>query len=127
LRSERARPELVDAATGDRRPLCVECGEPFAPDAPRRDRALPAATRCPACRERRLAERNAAHRAAHAAGPWQAATHRERGVATGPEEGHAAVFPARCAECGRAIRLPFEPDANRPVFCRACREARAGR
>ncbi len=126
------RPELIDARTGARQPLCVECGEPFPAEPGRRDPALPQPTRCHACRARRLAERNAAHRAAHVAGPWQASPpRRERERAanspTGPEEGHGAVFPARCAECGRAIRLPFEPDASRPVFCRPCREARSGR
>lgn len=128
MRPERHRPELIDAATGARQPLCVECGEPFLLGVERRDAALPPLARCPACRARRLAERNAAFRAAHETGPWPASRATpDRGTATGPEDGQRAVFPARCAECGRAIRLPFDPDANRPVFCRPCREARSGR
>jgi CxxC-x17-CxxC domain-containing protein len=29
-------------------------------------------------------------------------------------------FVARCAGCGRQTRLPFDPDPNRPVYCRPC-------
>lgn len=31
----------------------------------------------------------------------------------------------KCAECGAAItELPFEPKADRPVYCRQCNSAR---
>lgn len=25
-----------------------------------------------------------------------------------------------CSECGKETQVPFEPDGNRPVYCREC-------
>ena len=33
-----------------------------------------------------------------------------------PREMHDAT----CAECGNACKVPFEPKADRPVYCRDC-------
>lgn len=30
------------------------------------------------------------------------------------------LFPATCAQCGKATEVPFEPKAGRPVYCRDC-------
>ena len=30
------------------------------------------------------------------------------------------LFPAVCTECGKDIRVPFEPDGDRPVCCGDC-------
>ena len=30
------------------------------------------------------------------------------------------MFPAVCAECGKDIRLPFEPHGDKPVYCGDC-------
>ncbi|CAA9581810.1 MAG: hypothetical protein AVDCRST_MAG59-4865 [uncultured Thermomicrobiales bacterium] len=37
------------------------------------------------------------------------------------------MVPARCAECGRDIRVPFAPDPSRPLFCRSCLATLTGR
>jgi len=112
------QPELVEAER--RRPVCVDCGEAFPPVA-RRDAALPAPERCSSCRERRRLERNAANRvtlprpgAAKPAAP------------TGGIGGGRLAL-ARCADCGREIRVPFEPDPSRAIYCRGCLSALAGR
>ncbi|MBN2102309.1 MAG: hypothetical protein JW716_05560 [Candidatus Aenigmarchaeota archaeon] len=34
----------------------------------------------------------------------------------GPREMHKAV----CADCGQECEVPFQPDEDRPVFCRDC-------
>jgi CxxC-x17-CxxC domain-containing protein len=30
------------------------------------------------------------------------------------------MFPATCAECGKAAEVPFEPRGDRPVYCSDC-------
>ncbi|MBI2831308.1 MAG: zinc-ribbon domain containing protein [Chloroflexi bacterium] len=30
------------------------------------------------------------------------------------------MFPATCAQCGKATQVPFEPRAGRPVYCSDC-------
>ncbi len=30
------------------------------------------------------------------------------------------LFPAVCSQCGRNTEVPFEPKADRPVYCREC-------
>ncbi|MEM2972405.1 MAG: CxxC-x17-CxxC domain-containing protein [Candidatus Bathyarchaeia archaeon] len=38
-------------------------------------------------------------------------------------EMHKAV----CADCGKECEVPFEPDPNRPVYCRECWAKRRSR
>lgn len=30
------------------------------------------------------------------------------------------IFPAICAKCGKETEVPFQPDKDRPVYCRDC-------
>lgn len=32
----------------------------------------------------------------------------------------SVLYEARCAECGKAVKVPFKPDGKRPVFCKSC-------
>lgn len=113
-------PEFVEIASGVRTPICVDCGDTFVRDsaeiAARHDPALPLSARCPTCRERHRADRNASRLAAYATGPIGAAPW----PAPGPEGGSGRLHHAVCAVCGRAIRLPFRPSGDHPVYCRAC-------
>ncbi len=119
-------PEFVHVQTGLRSPICVNCGETFerTPQelAGRKDPALPLSERCPACRERRRAERNASRLASYATSPVGA----KPWASPGPEAGNGRLHNAVCAACNRAIRLPFQPHGDRPVFCRACLSHRHG-
>lgn len=114
-------PELIDG--DNRRPICADCGDPFARSAAdRRDPAMPPPARCPACRDRRRERRNAAHLDAIRRG----LDGRPR-PAPGPDVGHGPLTAAACTACGLAIRLPFNPDPSRPVYCRSCLAALRGR
>ncbi|MFM9108966.1 MAG: CxxC-x17-CxxC domain-containing protein [Chloroflexota bacterium] len=115
-------PELVDHASGVRLPVCQDCGDAFQPGPPRRDRSLPPPQRCPTCRERRLAEPNAADAAMERDGADITAP-RTIGIDGSP----GRAWPARCSDCRRDIRLPFRAREDRPVYCRSCWEARNGR
>ncbi|WP_321429125.1 CxxC-x17-CxxC domain-containing protein [uncultured Methanolobus sp.] len=35
---------------------------------------------------------------------------------SGPREMHKA----KCSDCGQETEVPFEPDPERPVYCREC-------
>ncbi len=56
--------------------------------------------RCPSCRRARKADRN---------GPTTSAGY-------GPRQ----MYPATCADCGKATEVPFEPRNGRPVYCSDC-------
>jgi len=30
------------------------------------------------------------------------------------------LYDAQCSKCGRQVKVPFQPDPNRPVYCKAC-------
>ncbi|MFN8591476.1 MAG: CxxC-x17-CxxC domain-containing protein [Thermomicrobiales bacterium] len=120
-------PELIDNATGNVTPICVECGEPFVRQpgevAARRGTGMAPSPRCPACR--------VVLREAHNARVMELLKHGDlrgpREAAPGTQEGATRVYPAICAECRRPIHLPFKPRLDRPVYCRFCRDARHGR
>jgi len=38
----------------------------------------------------------------------------------------AAFTKVTCAECGAETEVPFVPKSDRPVYCRACFDARGG-
>ncbi len=53
--------------------------------------------RCPDCRQARKAERF--------------------GSSSGPRR---QMFPATCAQCGKATEVPFQPRGDKPVYCSDC-------
>jgi CxxC-x17-CxxC domain-containing protein len=64
----------------------------------------------------------------------RAARKTERGGSTGSSRGPSTfgarrqMFPAVCAECGKATEVPFEPRGDRPVYCSDCyRKNKMGR
>jgi CxxC-x17-CxxC domain-containing protein len=123
------QPEVIDTSTGQSRPVCVDCGEPFdraaGEVAARRGTGLPVSPRCPACRVARREERNARILEVLRSGDLRAA--RPMAPAPGPSESTERLYPADCSSCFRPIRLPFKPSLDRPVFCRFCLDARSGR
>ena len=70
-------------------------------------------SRCPACRSRRRAERQAL-------GMSSAVAAGDGGRRPRP------LFAALCADCGRDTMVPFEPKPGRPVYCRQCFAAHRG-
>jgi CxxC-x17-CxxC domain-containing protein len=130
------RPSAITDAEADRTATCLDCGLPFVVTAAEqvwyRDHARLEPERCPLCRERRRAERNAPLLAAHQAEESSAA---ERGVTVygGPGHRHTAgppprhLYPAICHSCGKETEVPFIPRGNRPVYCRDCFSQRRGR
>ncbi len=44
----------------------------------------------------------------------------------GGARGERQMYTVVCAECGRETQVPFEPEDERPVYCRGCFNKRGG-
>jgi CxxC-x17-CxxC domain-containing protein len=58
--------------------------------------------RCPECRRARKSERYGSSGSGFGSGARR------------------QMYPATCAECGKATEVPFEPRGDRPVYCSDC-------
>jgi CxxC-x17-CxxC domain-containing protein len=56
--------------------------------------------RCPECRQARKTERF--------------------GSSGGGGGARRQMFPATCAQCGKATEVPFQPRGDKPVYCSDC-------
>ena len=63
--------------------------------------------RCPACRQARKTQRYGSSGGSSGSG-------------FRPQR---QMFPATCAQCGKATEVPFEPRGDRPVYCSDCYRA----
>ena len=63
--------------------------------------------RCPECRQARKADRYGNSGDSNRSGSYGSAPRRQ-------------LYPAVCAECGKATEVPFEPSQGRPVYCSDC-------
>jgi CxxC-x17-CxxC domain-containing protein len=121
------QPKLIDVQTGQTRPLCVDCGEPFERSeeeiTARRGTGMPVSARCPACRIVRREAWNARVLETLRTGELRSV----QPTTVGPTDGSERLYSAVCSGCQRPIRLPFKPRLDRPVYCRFCLDARNGR
>jgi len=80
---------------------CQDCGKQFEFSAEEQqffaDKGFAEPKRCPQCRSAKKQDR------------------------------HATFTKVNCAECGVETEVPFVPKSDRPVYCRACFEAKGGR
>ncbi len=86
---------------------CAECGATFTFTAEEQEFFASKGytnepKRCPTCREARRATRGGSP------------SH------SGAGTGRRQMFPATCAQCGKATEVPFEPREGRPVYCSDC-------
>ena len=90
----------------DKTLTCVDCGQPFVFTVSEQEfHASKGFTnepkRCNSCRQNRRDARG---------GSSYSSGYRER----------RELFPAVCAECGKATQVPFQPRGDRPVYCGDC-------
>jgi CxxC-x17-CxxC domain-containing protein len=88
----------------DKTLVCVDCGSEFVFTAGEQDFYAQkgftnAPTRCPNCRATRKAQRSS--------GEYS-------------DRGERQMYPAVCAQCGKATEVPFQPRGDRPVYCSDC-------
>jgi CxxC-x17-CxxC domain-containing protein len=67
-------------------------------------------SRCPECRSNRSRNRGADSYGAGGGGY----------AGGGYERREREMFPAVCAQCGKATQVPFQPRGDRPVYCSDC-------
>jgi len=59
--------------------------------------------RCPECRAARKGQQRS-----------------EGGYSSSGYSARREMFPAVCAQCGKATQVPFEPRGDKPVYCSDC-------
>ncbi len=89
---------------------CYECGNSFVFTVEEQQEFLGkgyanSPKRCPACREARKQR--------------QMNSGKYRTIQPGFRS-ERKLFPAVCAQCGKATEVPFQPREGRPVYCREC-------
>ena len=116
--------------------ICQECDNAFIyTDAEREfreSRGLSRPVLCPDCRGKSRARRNgdliSMYNRAESFDPFivsgdaTANGHNRR-----KDRGHRRQYTTTCAACGEQTQVPFIPRGDRPVYCRACYNARRGR
>lgn len=78
--------------------------------------------RCPECRQ---ARKTRIERSGNSDNSYGNSRHGNSGNSFGSTR---QLFPAVCADCGKATSVPFEPTQGRPVYCSDCyRKVRVNR
>lgn len=129
---------MMGEAEGDDKSLtCVDCGVQFTftarDQAFYQERGFQPPRRCKTCRDKRKGgggggdaggggggNRGGHARSTPAGGMSSPRDHGHGGgggAGAGDEKEH---FKVQCSGCGTETTVPFKPDPNRPVFCRAC-------
>jgi CxxC-x17-CxxC domain-containing protein len=108
----------VDNMSGDVTLTCRDCGQGFTFTAGEQDfyasRGFSEPTRCPDCRAARRAERER--------GSYSTGGGYESSAPRAPRQMYEAV----CTGCGNIASVPFQPSADKPVYCSTCFEQRRG-
>lgn len=116
--------------------ICSECDTVFlytdAERAFRESRGLQRPTRCPECRARERSRRNdeliTLYNKTESFEPFLFPNEaRNGGNGNGRAREGRTLYNATCAQCGAETKVPFIPRGDRPVYCRACYNARRGR
>jgi CxxC-x17-CxxC domain-containing protein len=102
----------------DQNLTCVDCGKQFAFTESEQEfyqsKGFTTPGRCPDCRAARKAARN------------NGGSYSSGSSYSSYSSGERQMYPAVCAQCGRATQVPFEPRGDRPVYCSDCYRARQG-
>ncbi|MGD9710719.1 MAG: CxxC-x17-CxxC domain-containing protein [Thermomicrobiales bacterium] len=111
---------------------CRDCGTQFTftegEQAFYQERGFSPPTRCPSCRARRKAERNA-NAGSYGSGGYGGDSYGNGesfsggGQGGGYSSGPRQLYPAICSNCGRETEVPFQPRNDKPVYCRECFQA----
>jgi CxxC-x17-CxxC domain-containing protein len=100
---------------------CRDCGQAFTFTSGEQDfyasRGFSEPSRCAECRAARKAQRDNgdSYGGGYSTGSYQ-------GGSRAPRE----MFTATCSSCGQEAQVPFQPSADKPVYCSSCFEQRGG-
>lgn len=115
--------------------ICSECNNVFlytdAERAFRESRGLERPSMCPECRARERSRRNddliTLYNKSESFEPFLFPNEPHNGNGNTRQRENRVLYNATCAQCGAETRVPFIPRGDRPVYCRACYNARRGR
>lgn len=115
--------------------ICSECDTAFlytdAERTFRESRGLERPTLCPDCRARDRSRRNddliSLYHKTETFEPFLFGKETQNGGGNGRHRDNRTLHSATCAQCGAETKVPFIPRGDRPVYCRACYNARRGR
>lgn len=115
--------------------ICSECDTAFlytdAERTFRESRGLERPTLCPDCRARDRSRRNddliSLYHKTETFEPFLFGKETQNGGGNGRHRDNRTLHSATCAQCGADTKVPFIPRGDRPVYCRACYNARRGR
>jgi CxxC-x17-CxxC domain-containing protein len=116
--------------------VCSECDGTFlytdAERAFRESRGLDRPLLCPECRGKERSRRNddliSLYNKSESFEPFLFGKETQGGsLPNGRTRDSRALYSATCAACGTETKVPFIPRGDRPVYCRACYNARRGR
>lgn len=115
--------------------ICSECDSAFlytdAERSFRESRGLDRPTACPTCRARERSRRNddliSLYNKSESFEPFLFPNEQHNGGGNSRPRDTRTLYNATCAQCGAETRVPFIPRGDRPVYCRACYNARRGR
>lgn len=97
---------------------CRDCGRAFVFTAGEQDyyasRAFSEPGRCPDCRAARKSQRDGG------------SSYDSYGSPSRGSAGSRELFDVTCSSCGQPTQVPFQPSADRPVYCSSCFEKRRG-
>lgn len=115
--------------------ICSDCDAAFlytdAERAFRESRGLERPKMCPECRSRERSRRNddliSLYNKSESFEPFLFKMESQNGGGNGRAREARTLYNATCAQCGADTKVPFIPRGDRPVYCRACYNARRGR
>jgi CxxC-x17-CxxC domain-containing protein len=106
---------------------CRDCGQAFVFTSGEQDfyagRGFSEPSRCADCRAARKQQRDGG-----SGGGYSSYGSSSGGGGGGDysDRGERELFSATCTGCGQEARVPFRPSADKPVYCSACFQQRAG-
>jgi CxxC-x17-CxxC domain-containing protein len=105
----------------DQNLTCTDCGKQFTFTESEqefyRSKGFSTPGRCPDCRAARKAARNSGS-------SYSGGSSYSSGRSYNSSE--RQMYPAVCAQCGKATQVPFQPRGDRPVYCSDCYRTQQG-
>jgi CxxC-x17-CxxC domain-containing protein len=101
---------------------CRDCGQAFTFTSGEQDfyasRGFSEPSRCADCRAARKAQRDG--------GGSSYGSYGSSSSYGGGERAQREMFSATCSSCGQEAQVPFQPSADKPVYCSSCFQQRGG-
>ena len=113
--------------SGDMTLTCRDCGQGFTFTSGEQDfyasRGFSEPSRCADCRAARKAQRDGG---SSYSSYGSSSSSYGGGYSSDSGRGPREMFSATCSSCGQEAQVPFQPSADKPVYCSSCFQQRGG-